>query len=101
QFVATLADVATDGDHFAAVRFYQPGNDDGCVQPARVGERHLLWFCHKFELYMLTAAPLRSRLLPAEPRSPAASSAELVASSAEHHHHHGLLPLQPVLGLAE
>ena len=33
-----LADVADHGDDFAAVVFFQPGNDDGGVETAGVGE---------------------------------------------------------------
>ncbi len=38
QLIAALADIAAHRDDFAAVVFLQPRNDDGCVQPARVGE---------------------------------------------------------------
>ena len=47
QLVAALSDVAAHRDHLAAVVFLQPRNDDGGIQPARIGERHFLRFVHK------------------------------------------------------
>jgi len=41
-----LADVANHGDHFAsAVRFFQPRDNDGRIQPARIGKNNFLWQC--------------------------------------------------------
>ena len=36
QLVAALADVATDGDHFALIVFLEPGNDDRRVEAAGI-----------------------------------------------------------------
>ena len=42
--VFPLANVANHGDDFAAVRFAQPGNDDGRVETSRVGQHNFFWF---------------------------------------------------------
>src|ERR1700693_4214652 len=39
-----LADVADHGDDFALIIFLEPGNDDGSVEPAGVGEDYFLGF---------------------------------------------------------
>ena len=39
-----LADVADHGDHFAAVIFAEPGNDDGGIQAAGIGEHNFFRF---------------------------------------------------------
>jgi len=36
--VFALAQVADHGDHLAAIRLLQPGNDDGGIQPSGIGE---------------------------------------------------------------
>jgi hypothetical protein len=81
QFIAALADVAAHGDHFAAVVFLQPRNDDGRIEAARVGERHFLRF-HKLFSARATSAAARHRL-------------------AEQHQQQRLLRVQAVLGLIE
>src|SRR5438552_1304392 len=42
--VFLLADVADHGDHFAAVVFLEPGNDDGRIQAAGIGEYNFFRF---------------------------------------------------------
>ena len=45
--LAGLADVAADGDHFAVVVvFFQPGDDDGGVQAAGIGQNHFFDLRH-------------------------------------------------------
>ena len=50
QLLAALTHVAAHRDHFATVVLFQPRNDDGCIQAARVGERYLLRFVHNLLL---------------------------------------------------
>src|SRR5258708_30096734 len=38
-----LADVADHGDDFALIIFFEPGDDDGGVEPAGVGEDYFSW----------------------------------------------------------
>ncbi len=47
QLIAALPDIAADRDHLAAVILFEPGNDDGCIEAARIGERHFLRLLHK------------------------------------------------------
>src|ERR1700676_290338 len=50
-----LADVADHGDHFAAVVFLEPRNDDGGVQTSGIGEDDFFWLIgllvHKASLF--------------------------------------------------
>src|SRR5260370_35832078 len=39
-----LANVADHGDYFAAVVFTEPGNNDGGIQSARIGQDDFFWF---------------------------------------------------------
>src|SRR5713226_2205334 len=41
--VFLLADVADHGDDFALIIFFQPGNTDGGIEPAGVGEDDFFW----------------------------------------------------------
>ena len=43
--VFLLADVADHGDHFAAVIFAEPGNDDGRIESRRNRPKRLSWVC--------------------------------------------------------
>ena len=46
ELISALADIAADGDHFAAIVFLEPGDDDRGVQTARVGECDFFRVCH-------------------------------------------------------
>ena len=46
ELVAALADIAADGDDFAAVVFLEPRNDDRGIESAGVGEGNFLRFVH-------------------------------------------------------
>ena len=89
QLIAALPDIAAHRDHFAAVVFLQPRNDDGCIQAARIGERHFLGFGHKVSIVSeLQAQPSHPRPAPAP-------------DSAQQHQQQRFLRVQPVLGLIE
>ena len=45
-----LANVADHGDHLAAIRFLQPGNNDRRIKSARIGENYFLWHRLSFQL---------------------------------------------------
>ena len=75
QLIAALTDIAAHGDDFATVVFLQPRNDDGCVQPARIGE------CDFFCIHEFFDLPCQSRT-KAGAAQPAASAAAPFAHAA-------------------
>src|SRR6266851_4520424 len=68
-----LADVADHGDDFALIIFLEPGNDDGSVEPAGIGEDDFLGlvrlYFHNSSLVLLVAKVLFVKVAASPPHS--------------------------------
>src|ERR1700738_1524991 len=64
-----LADIADHGDYFALIIFFEPGNDDGSVEPAGIGEDYffrlieLLVHSSSFVLLVLRVSAVKAAAL--------------------------------------